>query len=250
MKHLLLLILLLAAPLRAQMVLNNGSLSSYTFVNQTNLGFSPTNIPLLSAWYVASDYTTNAGMATLPDKWTNAWNLTNTAGTASPYKTNISGYSPVFFDGGDKLFNSATTNQHTHDIIFVAEIKTGTEPGTVVDSVNSSYRQLIRKNAGAFEIYAGSAPIAKGPVPLNKLIVAHAIFNLAASAIYVTNQVSSAGVSPGPSAASGTTIGSAWNTANFGTFYLYEMVIVNTNMSDINRTNLYVYLRNKYAVTE
>lgn len=83
MKHLLLLILLLAAPLRAQMVLNNGSLSSYTFVNQSATN-SLTN-GLIAYW--SMDATNN-----LADSWsTNTLinsNMINVAGLITNAVTN------------------------------------------------------------------------------------------------------------------------------------------------------------------
>src|SRR5512146_2960851 len=69
-----------------QTITNGMQLTSVYYVAPAGGGYTyyPTNVSKLYAAYIAPNYTTNAGVATLPDMWTSGTTLSNTVSSQFP----------------------------------------------------------------------------------------------------------------------------------------------------------------------
>lgn len=215
---------------------------------------SPTNVPGLLAWYISSNYTTNAGMATLPDSWTNGWNLTNVAGSTSPKSGQFGGFKTVWTDGtGSYLRSTAYTSSLPHEVImFCAWTNNNTSWQAFMDSTSSSYRQYFM--AGTMEpgyvrmAQAGSDGDWQVAVT-NCWRVWDLVWDYPKARIY-TNGVYVGDGSSYNTAISGLTLGILYSTyAPAANVAWLEMLTFSKTNSASDRATLFSYLTNKYGIS-
>ena len=112
---------------------------------------------LISDWNPVS-YTTNAGMATLPDAW-GIHHLTNSTGSSVPLRTNgmVNGYPALYFDGLDDFLRAeqyTAGGSFTHEVwLVVSPRPSGIVSHRFFDSVSATatnrHLGLLAPNGGS-----------------------------------------------------------------------------------------------------
>lgn len=238
----------------------------------TGVTTTPTNLvgfPSL-AWYVASDFTTNATPLYIswPDRWTNGWALTN-AGFADPV-TNLVLRVPGGLNGKDYLLFPGTnaanclisanyTSQQPHEIVMVMNATNARQFNVLFDGWNSAtfdnkFYPFYDTSGMGLKIGGASAVFA-GFMTSNKWQVVDVIFNGADSRVY-TNNVLAGTVNPGTAGSSGLIISGAVTLTSDREFtggiaeiacYGGGNPIPGTNTAA--RTALFNYLTNYYGLS-
>lgn len=216
----------------------------------------PTNLagyPAL-AWYVGDDYTTNSSVATLPDRWVNAWNLTNSASTTTWPKgqsSGLNGHRVLGFDGF-YLRQPAYTSSQPHEIVMVMSITNRATTEIICSSMNSSFEHRVDHNAPNIQQLASGSvvsPITSDGGLTNRWVVYDIVFNGASSTIY-SNLVAGVTVNPGTFTESGFTVGELYNLTFPSRCAIAEIATYGTNLSSGARSSLNTYLTNKYNIAQ
>jgi hypothetical protein len=262
MRFLLAILLLLGLDLQAANVTNftlgdrisiGAYISQISSVGSSDWG-SPTNNTdgtLPYSWWVADDYTTNGG-AYLPDRWTNSLTLTNShVATRWPFTTEsgVNGHKFLTARGTRSyLVNSASEAPATNEVVVAMMTTNHTTITFVFDGAYSTNRLgFLQYPANRWTIDVNDKP--SSSVTTNKWIVYSAVFqtnftrlltNLTAS-VYVTNKNVSR---------KGFTLFNAYNTNSSDYAHkIAEIIVYPAMLTDQQRSNVFVYLTNKYAIT-
>lgn len=234
----------------------NIHLSGYS-TNAPSSGWHPTNIATILAYWDSdvvvkdgSSYVTN-----WTDQWANAYHLTNRAAGTIPLSVDsvINGKSAVLFDGANDFVRSAAYTQTQPDELVVLVINTnnaGTE-SLIADGAGSSTRQKAFANTGPSAPALGAGTDMTANNAYMNTNIAHLIgyaYSGTASQVW-TNMGSIVQTGDGNTGgASGITIGTKYTgTSPFSGYVLMIAAFSNTN-TFLNRSNIYWYCTNKYAI--
>lgn len=224
--------------------------------------FDPTAIAGYPAmgWWKASDYTTNAGVATLPDSYTNHWDFTNRgAATGFPTgnPTGLGGKPTMTFDGtSDWLACFQTmTSPANFEWVLVWKETTAANNAYILypqNGDNAAKPNFETGGSGNWQFVNGSTMTANQNDLSGKWYVVNLIS--ATSGNMMTNLVSittDAGANNSGAIASGFSLGSYWfgSPGGYAPFELAEMIWYQTNLSVAVRSNVFWYCTNKYSMT-
>lgn len=252
---------LLLASAFAQVELKKHSIGSLD-LRSAAAAFSPTNIagfPAIS-WWVFGDMTTNAGQGIVADRWTNHYDLTNTAGTAVPAlnPTGLNGLGTVTFDGVDDYLRSISyTSAQPHEIFAVLRFNTnGAISSRII--VNHAGAALAAAVIATFDdsldIRAPTTSLGSGqPLPQGKWMILDLQWRGGSSAI-LTNNVLYNSPSTGGNGMDGIVFAARatldvyykFSVAEIVTFGGSGGVIPGTNT--VAQSNLFNYFSAKYGI--
>lgn len=218
---------------------------------------TPTNIPnaRLLAWYkpsMVNGYVTNAGVATMVDLSTNAWDLTN-RGSATSFPIGRlaiqNGMRGVQFNGANSTYLKSvlpTNSQPTTVVMVLANTNIATGR-YIMDSVNSLYRQFYLFNSAATADRIGTVAndFTTVQVQTNRFLTYTLVFNGAASGAS-TNGVAGVVGDVGAGTLSGITLGTSFNQSAAHTYTLLEMAFFGTNLPAAYLNGYLAQLTNTY----
>ena len=265
MNKLIIPILLLCWQASGQVgTLGAGSFGALRGVSSTSTALNPTNLPGASpvAWFVAGDYYTNGSVPTLPNRWTaNAsWALTNSTGFDTNYPILISGmngFQGLSIDGdkNQSLSSVNYTQTSPYEVVLALQSKKfgTTSWNTIMDgqSANRPWFGGGPTDDGELQMSRGAYLVSTGTRPGDRYFVLDVIFNGLNSRMFTNNVlIASGNASDNPS--SGVTLGRFY-TRNSPTYscsnVFLEIAAYSQTNSTENRSNLFWYLTNKYAIT-
>lgn len=216
------------------------------------IGITPTNLPTqganVSAWWVAADYATNAGVPTLTDR-VNSYSLTNNSGVTTSYPTGNG--TTLSFDGGDWLQGAAgglTVAQPDE----VDQIGQATGTGSFwFDGTGSTFRQALFEASPdtRYILYAGGAGGYYGAIVKSHDLMLSTVFSGTSSAVY-TNCLAAnvAATAVGTDALHGFTVGARYAHGDNRAMTFYELAIYPNKLTVQDRRALYWYWTNKYNI--
>lgn len=236
-----------------------GTDSIFAPSQSASVPFSPTNIqgfPALT-WYVASDYATNAGKVSLPDRCSHGYNLTNLGGANTfPTKTagGLNGLDYISFDGAGTYLKCVNyTSPQPHEVVMVMSFTNKNTFPQIFDGTTSvNEHSLLQFPLGTWDIRTGGGNTAAANIISNKWMLIDVVFNGTASTIY-TNGIAGVTVDAGTYPMSGLTLGVGYGLS--GTTYsdyscaelaTYSGLLPGTNATA--RSTLTSYFTNKYNI--
>lgn len=217
---------------------------------------SPTNLPnaVSISWWKASDYTTNAGVPTLPDSGLGGYALTNR-------------YGDVNWPVSDGTLNGISVMQFIYDLSFMGCVNyTSSQPHTICLIIkdeafdNTGKFYFDSASAGArnylFSTTAGQpkkmtmdsgTEVYYTYLNTNIWVLVECLFNDTTSQMW-TNGVSSAAASAGGSSAiSGFNLNGGFNHGNAAAFHFAEAMTYSSVFTASDRNYLSNYVRGKYG---
>lgn len=224
--------------------------------------WNPTN-PVISgllAWYVADDYTTNAGVPALPDRWTNAWNLTN-LDSAAYWPTDgedVNGHKSLYFLR-KYLRNTSYTSGVPHEVFIVAKPMNGTnttDKVTFLGGLNVSFEHSLSFDtiyAGQMRIGVNTVYLTGGPALTNEwglwdMCIAGSTTN---SRLFYNTANFGAGVINSTAGCDGLQVGRNRSGLNgtYMTGYVAEVVCFATNLTSSQRSSVSSGLMQRYGIS-
>lgn len=232
-------------------VLNDLTMAAVSTPAASASTFVPTNEPAgsganLISWWLYSDYYTNSGVATLPDRGgKNQYDLTNRVEYAFP-TTNESG---LYFDGVTNYIKSVNyTSPQPHEIVMVFAsliASNSAAAGYFFDSAttNATLDRNVFYHHASSQWRISSVTDLTVSLPLtNKFVCISAIFEGAKSKFY-TNKILAVTGNASTQPQNGMTLGMRYGLTLPGKFYLKELVTYSSTNTVAQRSNLYYYFK-------
>jgi len=244
--------------------------------------FSPTNIAGVAStgWWVADNITaadmTSDGKNNMTN-WTDTgqyhYTLTNRQAGANKWPTNVvagvNGHNYMRCIQSSPFTICMNTSRYTnntgyHEIVMVARVwEAPILNATMLDSNNGTDRNLISFDASAkiqIRTLPGGSYVGNQTAITNKWMVFDFVFAGASSGWFSNNICASGVVNPGTGPCDGLVIGgnsalAASCSVDYAEICTYSNALgtvptIGTWSSSANRSNLYNYLTNKYAITQ
>jgi len=218
-----------------------GRISTPAFVLTNEPAGSGAN---LISWWLFSDYVTNAGIATLPDRGgVHSWDFTN--GTTSAFPIGSSSNLLFSSTASSKLTSGAYVGNQPHTIVLVLmDIQaTNVAASTAFyDGINSGHRNLYRHINTSEEMYSGTAVAFQTYSVSNIVRCVELTFAGAVSKAY-TNGVLAATLNAGvQNQDQGMQL--AFGSGGSGASYrFFEMATYSATNTPTQRSNIYYYFK-------
>lgn len=222
------------------------------------VSYTPTNLPNATSisWWKATNYTTNAGVATWPDSGPSGYTMTN-SGVASAFPKDGGTL------GGQKILNFAynaayivsvnyTSSQpHTICMVFKSTVP-DTSGKYVFDSANATYREYLNtanNNDGPNKEWVMGAGAAYTPNMLtNVWMLIECSYNGGTSALYTNGIAAGASGNSGTVTMSGITFGCSYTRASLsGAFLVGDIMTYSSVFTASDRNWLSNYVRSTYG---
>lgn len=229
---------------------------------QTATTFNPTNISGVApvAYWIGDNW--SSGTRTLKDIFTNSWNLTNDNSAWNPTSGTLNGHTIIKFgEGGNingTLANQAFVSASPFEVVMVYRFNSSYPNATRYLFSNpdgSVYWALFAGGTGQHYLNNDGShyfSIPANSLATNKWMVFNFVFNGASSAIYTNCATLAAGTAGTWSLTNfwlgGKAMGNGAYPADIAEIGVYSGTL-GAGAWSANRSNLFNYLTNKYAIT-
>jgi hypothetical protein len=242
------LLLFLAVGVGAQDI-NWPLMMSQTQIQSAAGPFIMTNQAGLLAYYISDFYTTNVGVSTLPDQFTNSYNLTNLSNAFSPVTVSLIGHKPIHFGTNASaqtifLRNTVLTSVQPYEVTMLIIVSNNQATADPFAGAAGTPNTVQVSAVGATTMLANT-PLAVGPMPTNNWVVLDFLYN-GVNAVFWTNNVQAVTGNAGANGPNGITLAASGGQANSCNMTLQEMALWSASNAPPLRANIYNYWKTNY----